>query len=89
MEEARLFRGGRDARLGIVGGDLPFRSGHKAARAAGIVAPAVRVRVFFAAVIQACDLVFEAGAVALANDGGCDENQQVALDPELSLSWKA
>ena len=53
--------------------------------AAGVVAPAVRVGVFLAGMVQAGDLILEAGAVALLDDGGRDEDQQVALGPGIEV----
>ena len=58
---------------------MPIRSRHHPDRSLGVVPPAVRVGEFFAAVMQAADLIFEARAIMLVDDGRRDEYEQVAL----------
>ena len=76
-----IFAGGRrsNARFGIVGGNLAIRSGGQPNRALGVVAPAVRVGVFVAAVMETGNLVFETRAVALRDNRRRNEHEQIAL----------
>ena len=81
------WRGRRSSGFRIIGGDLAVRSRHQADRAFGVVAPAVRIRVFFAACDETADLIFQARAVVLIDDRRRDEDQQVALRAGISSSW--
>ena len=72
-------------RLGVIGSDLAVGGRDQAVGAASVVAPAVRVRIFLAGMMEAGHLILEACAVALLDDGGRDEDQEIALGADIRM----
>lgn len=83
--EEQLGRRRRNARFRYIGRELSIRGWDQTDRALGIVPPTIRVRIFFTALMQAGDLIFQTSAVALLENRRCDKDQQVTFGARVEV----
>src|SRR5207245_11736145 len=79
-------RGRGDSGKWVIRGDRAMRRRQHANCAFGVIAPAIRIGVFLAGMMDAGDLIFESGTVALLDDRRRYEDEQVALGAHVVVT---